>query len=67
MSNHVGKQAHRLVWTAPEFADRVGYHPTTIRRMIKTGEIEATRFGRTWLIPIADVRRLLGSAYQDIA
>jgi excisionase family DNA binding protein len=43
--------------TVAQAADRVGRHPDTIRRWIRTGRLRATRDGRSYRIDAADVAR----------
>lgn len=39
-----------LLVNANEFAKIMGFHPDTIRRQIRDGEIKATKKGREWII-----------------
>ena len=41
-----------------ETAELLGLHHNTIRRMIKSGELPAHQFGRTWRINRADLEEL---------
>lgn len=38
-------------FTVAQVARATQLHPTTIRRMIRAGQIQAVRFGRFWRIP----------------
>lgn len=38
-------------------ADLIGCHYDTIDKWLRSGEIPAARFGRTWVIPIDFVER----------
>ncbi len=46
-----------------EAAEIVGVHPVTLRRLIKKGELRATRVGRQWRVPLSD----LTPSYQEPA
>ncbi len=46
-----------------EAAEIVGVHPVTLRRLIKKGELRATRVGRQWRVPLSD----LTPSYQQPA
>lgn len=41
-----------------ETAELLGLHHNTVRRMIKSGELPAHQFGRTWRINRADLEEL---------
>ncbi len=41
-------------------ARRLGLHPITVRRWLKSGKIKAVRIGREARIPLTEVERLLG-------
>jgi excisionase family DNA binding protein len=43
----------------PEVAKRLHKSESTIRRMCARGDLAAVKIGRSWLIPVAEVRRLL--------
>jgi excisionase family DNA binding protein len=45
--------------TAEEFAEKIHYHPESVRRAIRQHRIHALRFGQGWRIPAAEVRRIL--------
>lgn len=38
-------------YTVAQMSRALQLHPTTIRRMIRAGQIQAVRFGRFWRIP----------------
>jgi excisionase family DNA binding protein len=40
-------------------ARRIGVHPRTIVRWIKSGEIRAVKFGAVWRIPEDEAQRLV--------
>jgi excisionase family DNA binding protein len=42
-----------------ELAEKLNRSPETIRRAIRTGAIKAVRLNRQYLIPEAEVRRLV--------
>ena len=50
----------------PEFAERVGYQPSTIRKKILRREIAYHKVGRIIVIPEAEVERLLGNFHPSI-
>jgi putative resolvase len=41
-------------------ARRLGLHPITVRRWLKSGKINAVKIGREARIPLAEIERLLG-------
>jgi putative resolvase len=41
-------------------ARRLGLHPITVRRWLKSGQIKSVRIGREARIPLSEVERLLG-------
>ncbi len=49
----------RGVKTTHQAAALMGLHPTTIRRLIRSGRIPAHRFGRHFRIEDATIARLL--------
>lgn len=52
----------RLGVTVPDLARAVGIHPITIREKINRGQIAATRIGRQFVIPMAEIKRLFPTA-----
>lgn len=42
-----------------EAADKLRVHPSTITAMIARGELRATKVGRRWRIPRADIEAML--------
>lgn len=49
------------VYTIPEAAGVLRLSPDTVRRMIRTGELDAKKFRAQWRIPIAAVDELVRS------
>lgn len=43
---------------AKEVSKILGVHPETVRRMIREGEIEAVKEGRSYIVPDSEVKRL---------
>jgi putative molybdopterin biosynthesis protein len=54
------KQAYSI----EEAAQILDVHPDTIRRMIKRGELFATKIGKNYRIPLSEIDRLLGRGPQ---
>jgi len=48
----------------PEFAERVGYKPTTIRKKLARREIAYHKVGRIIVIPEEEAERLLRNDYR---
>ncbi len=44
--------------SAPEAAKELGMTPSRVYQMLQAGEISGIRAGRSWLIPVAEVKRL---------
>lgn len=55
------KQAYSI----EEAAQILDVHPDTIRRMIKRGELFATKVGKNYRIPLSEIDRLLGRGPQQ--
>ena len=51
--------------TTTEAAEASGYHVNHIRRLIRSGEIEARKFGTIWQVNSASFVRYLDSAKQS--
>lgn len=51
----------------PEFAERVGYQPSTIRKKILRREIAYHKVGRIIAIPESEVNRLLGGLNKPLS
>ena len=47
------------VFTVEAFAEAIAFHPESVRRSIRRGQIYALKFGPTWRIPAAEVQRIL--------
>jgi excisionase family DNA binding protein len=47
--------------TVEETAEKIHYHPESVRRAIRQGRINALRFGQGWRIPAPEVRRILAT------
>lgn len=50
-----------------EFAKRVGYKPSTIRKKLFKREIRYHKVGRIVCIPASEVGRLLGRAIEPVS
>jgi excisionase family DNA binding protein len=46
------------VLTVPQAAERLGLHPTRVRRLITSGDLSAQKLGRDWLIDVESLERL---------
>jgi excisionase family DNA binding protein len=46
----------------PEAARRLGVDPRTLRRAAKLGQVKSIQLGRRWLIPRANLEKLLNQA-----
>jgi excisionase family DNA binding protein len=44
--------------TIPEAAARLKVHSNTVRRLIKAGELKASKVGRQWRIQASELERL---------
>lgn len=44
--------------TVPEVAQRLGYHPDHVRRLLKAGTIKGERVGGRWLLDPVEVERI---------
>ena len=44
--------------TTQEAADRLGYHPNHLRRLLRTGKVKGERIGQVWLIDRQEVERI---------
>ena len=42
-----------------QFADLIGYHRESVRRLVRDGLVEALRFGRSYRIPRTVAERIL--------
>ena len=51
-------------WNRKEVADRLGMHPNTISRHIKSGKLDAAKPGRKYLITRSALVDYLGSEEQ---
>ncbi len=50
----------RGFYTIDEVAALLKFHPNTVRRMIRTGELNAKKIGRLWRIKGEDLERVTG-------
>ena len=53
--------------SVPVFSQQLGIDPRTVRRAIAAGDIRCVRIGRRWLIPVAELDRLLAGALPGMA
>lgn len=44
-----------MLLTVPEAAAALRLHPETIRRLIRRGDLAATKFGNVWRVPASAV------------
>jgi excisionase family DNA binding protein len=54
-------------WTVEGLAEVIKYHPESVRRAIRQERIQAKRFGSSWRIPAAEVRRILAEGLPYVA
>ena len=47
--------------TTEAFAEKIHYHPESVRRAIRQGRIHALPFGTSWRIPAGEVRRIMST------
>jgi excisionase family DNA binding protein len=47
--------------TVEEAAEKIHYHPESLRRAIRQGRVAALRFGQGWRIPASELRRILAT------
>jgi excisionase family DNA binding protein len=47
--------------TVEETAEKIHYHPESVRRAIRQGRIHALQFGQGWRIPASELRRILAT------
>lgn len=47
------------LYTTDEFANLIGFHPESVRKIIRQGRIKAKRFGRSYRILGSEVDRIL--------
>lgn len=50
---------NRDYYTPYEVADLLGFHYNTVRRMIKEGELPATKISRSWRIRKVDLEKFV--------
>lgn len=48
-----------LLLEVDHFARILGFHPESVRRLIRRGRIKAKRFGSFWRIPRAEAVRII--------
>jgi len=54
-----GSDLNRDFYTPYEVADLLGFHYNTVRRMIKDGELPATKISRSWRIRKVDLEKFV--------
>lgn len=54
-----GADLNRDFYTPYEVADLLGFHYNTVRRMIKDGELPATKISRSWRIRKVDLEQFV--------
>ena len=52
----------RLALSVDEVAERLGVHPSFVRRLIEQGRIPAVRLGRRVLVPVEGLQEVLRGA-----
>lgn len=55
------------LWSVEEVADAVGLTPRRVRQMCASGEIQATKVGRDWVISDEEARRVIAEKTQNSA
>ena len=45
--------------TARQVADLLGYHIKHVHRLLRNGDLQGDRFGRTWIIDRSEVEEVL--------
>jgi len=48
-------------WTIKEAAEKTGYHPEYLRRLITRGTINAVKVGTNWLIEVRSLKEYIAS------
>lgn len=58
-----GSSPPRVAYTPSEVGDRLGLSEWSVRRLIRSGQLRATRVGRRWVVPVEAVTEFVnGSA-----
>jgi excisionase family DNA binding protein len=55
LCNHVAMQENELL-TVDQAAERLQFHPYTVRKMLRSRQIPGVKFGREWRIPMSAVQ-----------
>lgn len=55
----------RLVYTISEAAEALGVSNRTMYQLVRDGTIPARRLNKTWIVPIAALKRYLEGSDQD--
>ena len=53
--------------TVDQVAASLGFHPKTVRQLIRSGKLKATRIGKQWRILTADLDAFLGVAASPMS
>lgn len=64
---HIKSTEPEQVLRLPEFARRVGYQVSTIRKKLFNGEISYMKPGRIIVIPESEVARFLGRVHKAVS
>ncbi|MCO7192296.1 helix-turn-helix domain-containing protein [Pseudonocardia sp. McavD-2-B] len=60
-----GSTPPRVAYTPTEVASRLGLSEWSVRRLIRSGQLRATRVGRRWVVPVAAVTAFVNGSAQD--
>lgn len=52
--------------TPEDLAERMQFHPESIRRLIRTGSIKAKKFGNSWRIPKAVANSIIANGFETV-
>lgn len=57
----------RIAYDLGEITQMGPYHLQTLRMMIQSGTLRASKVGKRWIVPAAEVARLLGEDARNTA
>ena len=52
----------RSFYTVQEVADLLGFHFQTVLKMVRSGELPAKKYGKSWRIRVEDLQRFTDPA-----
>jgi excisionase family DNA binding protein len=58
MIQHVGVRMSEDILTVHQAAEILHYHPEHVRRLLRSGRMEGSRFNSVWMIKQTEVQRL---------